>query len=68
MKTLNEIFKNRDEEINFHKQVLDQKNYNTVFSEIKSIVSQQNDKEILSTSSTNTSLLNQPQNDRNKTT
>ena len=68
MKTLNEIFKNRDEEINFHKQMLDLKNYNTVFSEIKSIVSQQNDKEILSTSSTNTSLLNQPQNDRNKTT
>ena len=63
MKTLKQILKNKDEEIIFHKQVLDKKNYNTVFNEINSIVSQHNDKKFHSTS-----FLNQSQNNWNKNT
>lgn len=61
LESLNQMLKYKDEETAYNKQLLVQNNYNTILNEIKSIVSQQHDKQIHSTSPT-TSLLNQPQN------
>lgn len=60
----NKMLKYNDEETVYHKQLLLQNNYTTILDEIKSIVSQENNKHIHSTSPTTSHkrIIEEPQN------